>query len=197
MARAAGLSNKGSRQTLAGLSLDEEMDSGCHHPRALLDESSGPTSGTKRNWPQSKNENSSAVGFYPCSSVFICGQTCAARGTAQRAEPWSKDQGLASPAIFHLARNEHSPQCLRLRDEENVAGFAKVPLAFRFEVRASDARPRSHISGVAHRNRRIRKRLAATRWISGTRLYRTHRSVSGSRPIRECRADGKPASSTA
>jgi hypothetical protein len=26
-------------------------------------------------------------------------------------------------------RNEHSPQCLRLRDEENVTGFAKVPLA--------------------------------------------------------------------
>src|ERR1017187_7243826 len=67
--------------------------------------------------------------IYPCSSAFICGQTCAARGTAQRAEPWSKDQGLASPAICHLARNEHSPQCLRLRDEENVAGFAKVPLA--------------------------------------------------------------------
>jgi len=32
VARAAGLSNKGSRQTLAGLSFDEGMDCGCRHP---------------------------------------------------------------------------------------------------------------------------------------------------------------------
>jgi hypothetical protein len=39
-----------------------------------------------------------------------------------------KPKGSPRPAIFHLTRNEHSPQCLRLRDEENVTGFAKVPL---------------------------------------------------------------------
>jgi hypothetical protein len=43
-----------------------------------------------------------------------------------------KAQGLPRPAIFHLTRNEHSPQCLRLRDEENATGFAKVPLSTPF-----------------------------------------------------------------
>ena len=40
-----------------------------------------------------------------------------------------KPKGSPRPAISHLTRNEHSPQCLRLRDEENATGFAKVPLA--------------------------------------------------------------------
>jgi hypothetical protein len=67
-ARAAGLSNKGSRQTLAGLSLDEEMDCGCQHPTVLLDESSGPTSGTKRNWPQIRRKQERE---FLCGGFFI------------------------------------------------------------------------------------------------------------------------------
>ena len=67
------------------------------------------------------------MGFNPCSSAFICGQTCAAHGTAQRRNYRRKPKGSPRP-IFHLTRTGLSPQCLRLRHGENVTGFAKVPL---------------------------------------------------------------------
>ncbi len=56
VARAAGLSNKGSRQ--------KKWSVDASTPRVSLGESSGSTSGTRHNWPQ--------MNAAPHLSVFIC-----------------------------------------------------------------------------------------------------------------------------
>ena len=88
MARAAGLSNKGSRQTLAGLSLDEEMDCAYQHPEGvLLDESKRSSLRNEAQLatdehsaaePQAVSDQLSAVSLL-AGGVWFCGLTSGAR----------------------------------------------------------------------------------------------------------------------
>jgi hypothetical protein len=58
---------------------------------------------------------------------------------------------VEAPAICHLARNEHSPQCLRLRDEENVTGFAKVQLGSAFFLNSLQFRQHFKVTRATRR----------------------------------------------
>jgi hypothetical protein len=116
-------------------------------PRVLLDESSGATSGTKRNWPQMNTDKKEARTRIPLLwvSIRVHLRSSVAKLVLPAIQPKGRNYGRKPknsprPAIFHLTRNEHSPRCLRPRDEENVTGFAKVPLGARASLAPGQAK---------------------------------------------------------